>query len=119
MAVRPKRIGADTLIGLALATLRDEIAPALPPDKRYASAMLANALEIARRDIGNDADTPLWPLLDAIYDEETAGSPRKLAADIRAGTVSEETLPDLGGKLLAVLETELAINNPRFLAKAK
>lgn len=119
MAVKPKRVSAESLLGLALATLRDEIAPALPPDKRYASAMLANALEIARRDIGNDADTPLWPLLDAIYDEETAGSPRKLAADIRAGTVSEETLPGLGRKLLAVLATELAINNPRFLAKGK
>ena len=119
MAVKPKRISAETLLGLALATLRDEIAPALPADKRYAGAMLANALEIARRDIGNEADTPLWPLLDAIYDEETAGSPKKLAADIRAGTVSEETMPGLGGKLLAVLVTELAINNPRFLAKGK
>ena len=119
MALKPKRISAEALLGLALATLRDEISPALPSEKRYAAAMLANALEIARRDIGNEADTPLWPLLDAIYDEETAGSPKKLAADIRTGNVSEETMPDLGKKLLAVLETELAINNPRFLSKGK
>ena len=111
-----KRIGADTLLELALATLREELSPALPPDKRYAAAMVANAIEIARREIGTDIEAPLWGLLDAVY-EEGEGTARKLATDIRSGAVSETKNPGLGKRLLTVLEAELAISNPRFLQR--
>ena len=113
-----KRITADTLLELALTTLREEIAPDLPVDKRYAAAMVANALEIARREVTTDADTPLWPLLDELYDLEVVGSPKQLAADIRSGKVSEATTPGLGKSLLGAVAAELAIRNPRFLKKA-
>ena len=113
-----KRIAADALLELALATLRQELAPCLPADKRYAAAMVANALEIARREIATEADTPLWPLLDELY-EPGEGSPQELAKDIRAGTVSETATPGLGAKLLRVLEAELAIANPRFVKIAR
>ena len=114
--VRKKRISADTLLELALATLREEIRPSLPPDKRYAAAMVANALEISRRELAADTEAPLWSLLDEIY-ESGEGTPKQLATDIRSGTVSEVRTPGLGAKLLAVLEAELAITAPGFLQK--
>lgn len=112
MAMR--RIAPDSLLELALASLRDEIIPALPADKRYAAAMIANALEISRREIATDVDQPLWKLLDEYYDDGD-GTPKKLAADIRSGIVSESTRPGVGQHLLAILESELAITNPKFL----
>ena len=110
-----KRIDAAALIELAIASLRDEVVPSLPADKRYAAAMIANALQIARREIATDTEQPLWPLLDEIYDDGD-GTPRKLAADIRSGIVGESTRPGVGRKLLSTLEAELAVVNPRFLA---
>lgn len=114
--VRKKRISADTLLELALTTLREDIGPSLPADKRYAAAMVANALEISRREMAADTETPLWALLDELY-EPGEGNPKQLATDIRSGTVSETKTPGLGVKLLAILEAELAVRNPRFLEK--
>ena len=113
-----KRVAAETLIELAAATVRDELAPQLGPDGRYAAAMVVSALEIARREILADGDAALWKLLDSLY-EEGEGTARQLALDIRTGTVSEAKRPGLGRELLAVLEAELAIRNPRFLASRK
>ena len=113
-----KRISTEALIELALATVRTELLPALPPDKRYAAAMVANALEIARREVGTDIEAPIWTLLDQLY-EPGDGNARKLAADIRTGEVSEAKTPGLGAHLKAILEAELAVSNPRFLAALK
>lgn len=113
MAMR--RIAPDSLLELAIATLRDELVPALPADKRYAAAMLVNALEISRREIASDVDQPMWKLLDEYYDDGD-GTPKKLAADIRSGIVGESTRPGVGQLLLDILESELAITNPKFLA---
>lgn len=110
-----KRIGVDLLLELGLTTLRDELIPHLPPDKRYAAAMAANAIEIARREAATDIEAPLWTLLDDIY-EPGEGSAAKLARDIRSGEVSEAKNPGLAARLLKLLEAELAIVNPRFLA---
>jgi cytochrome c551/c552 len=110
------RINAATLIELAATTLRDDLMPELPAEKRYAAAMVANALDIACREIKADTEAPMWALLDAVY-EEGEGGPAKLAADIRSGTISEAKHPGLGKRLLAVLEAELAISNPRFLKR--
>lgn len=111
-----KRISADTLLELALASLRDEIAPGLAADQRYTVAMIANAIAIARREISNDTEAPLWALLDEIY-EPGEGSTRQLAADIRAGSVGDAKHPRLARMLLAHLEAELAVANPRFLQR--
>ena len=110
-----KRISAETLIELAIATLRTELAPHLPADKRYAAAMVVNALEIARREIKADGEMGVWQLLDTLYDDGE-GSPKQLAGDIRSGAVSETTTPGLGAKLAAIVTAELEIRNPRFLA---
>lgn len=113
-----KRISADTLLELAIASLRADLAPHLPADKRYDAAMALNALEIARREYKTEGETPLWPLLDELYDDGEGG-PKQLALDIRSGTVSETTTPGLGAKLLAVITNELEIRNPRFLASRR
>ena len=110
-----KKIGAAALLELSLATLRDELLPLLPPDKRYAAAMVVNAIEIAKREIAaTDGEQPIWALLDEVYDDGE-GSPATLATDIRSGIVDETTRPGLGKRLLAVLEAELAVTNPRFV----
>ena len=110
-----KRIAADALLDLCAATLREEIAPHLGPQQRYAAAMIANALEIARREIATDAEAPLWALMDDLY-EPGEGSPKQLARDIRTGDVSEAKNPGLAKRLLKALEADLAIVDPRFLA---
>ncbi len=111
---KAKRLSAETLVALAVETLKAEIVPHLPADKRYAAAMVANALDIARREITTTDDSPLWALLDTTYDDGD-GTPQQLATDIRAGAVSEATHPGLGAKLRAIVVAELKVRNPRFL----
>ena len=49
--------------------------------------------------------------------EPGEGNVKQLAVDIRTGEVSEAKTPGLGQHLLALLEAELAVANPRFLGK--
>ena len=109
-----KRISAETLIELAVETLRGELQPALPPEQRYTAAMIANALAIARREILVDGETARWELLDAAYPEGD-GDMRRLAEDIRSGKLGASRMPDLAVRLRAVVIEELRIRNPRFL----
>lgn len=109
-----KRISAESLIELAVGTLRGELQPNLPPEQRYTAAMIANALEIARREILTDGETARWELLDELYPEGD-GNMERLAADIRSGTVNAARTPDLHQRLRAILIEELRIRNPRFL----
>jgi hypothetical protein len=109
-----KRIAAETLIELAVTVLRDQLQPNLPPEERYAAAMAANALEIARREILSDGESALWDLLDAVY-PEGEGTIEQLARDIRSGKINTRTFPALEDKLRALVIGELRIRNPRFL----
>ena len=110
-----KRISAETLIELAVETLKGELQPHLPPEQRYTAAMIANALEIARREILTDGETARWELLDELYPEGD-GDMSRLAADIRSGKVNAAKMPGLHGRLRAILVEELRIRNPRFLS---
>jgi len=105
---------AEALLGLAIETLKAEIAPALPADKRYAAAMIGNALEIARRAVAGEEEAVSLTLLDAFY-EDGDGTMRQLAADIRSGAVDEANHDDLRKRLKAHLIAELKVRNPRFL----
>ena len=109
-----KRINAETLIELAIETLRNELAASLPAGKRYTAAMVANALEIARREILIDGEGVQWKLLDQIYDDGE-GSPKELAADIRSGRIDDMSHPDLAERLTGLVVAELEVRNPRFL----
>lgn len=105
---------SEDLIGLAIETLKTELQPALPADKRYAAAMVLNALEIARREIMAAEDAVQLELLDAFY-EDGDGTMQQLAADIRSGDISEKSHADLRRRLRAHLVAELKVRNPRFL----
>ena len=112
MSARGK--GAEALLDLAIETLKAEINPALPADKRYAAAMIANALEIARREVEAAEDGQEFVLLDAFY-EDGDGTLKQLASDIRKGEIGEDKHPDLRQRLRTHLIAELKIRNPRFL----
>jgi hypothetical protein len=103
---------AETLLALVAETLRAEIMPGLPADKRYTAAMMANALDIAARAIAVEEEAPALALLDTFYDDGD-GTLAGLAKDIRAGKVSEKTHKDLRERLKAHLLAELAVRNPR------
>ena len=105
---------AEALLDLAIETLKSEVNPALPPEKRYAAAMVANALDIARRVVVAAEDADELNLLDAIY-EDGDGTLKQLAADIRSGQIAEDANPDLAQRLRTHLIAELKIRNPRFL----
>lgn len=111
-----KKLGAEALLDLVQEMIKTEIAPVLPPEKRYAAAMMSNALDIARREIANEAESLDFKLLDSIY-EDGDGNMRQLAADIRAGTVAETGYEDLRARLKAHLVGELKVRNPRFLSQ--
>ena len=110
-----RRLDADALLDLAIEMLRAEVLPALGPEQRYAGAMIANALEIARRGLAEEVEAAEWSLLDGIY-EEGEGSTAQLARDIRAGTLPEGKDRGLADALRTLLIAELRVRNPRFLA---
>lgn len=112
--MRVKRLSADTLIEIALETLKRDILADAAPEKRFAGAMIASALEIARREITSDAESPQWKLLDKLYDDGE-GSLEQLARDLRAGKIDEKKHKTLAEDLRQLVIAELAIANPRFL----
>lgn len=104
------------LIDIALETFQQEILTDLPPEKRYAGAMTANALAIASRRL--TGQNPARDLLAYVgggpgTDAET------VAKAIRNGSVSDASHPDLLPRLMEMLEAELHQTNPRFLASRK
>lgn len=109
-----RRLGAESLLDLAQEVVREEIASAVPGDKRYLAAMLANALDIARREISGEAEAAGFALLDDVYDDGD-GTMHRLARDIRAGKVGDATHADLRRRLKDVLVAELGVRNPRYL----
>ena len=110
-----RRVDPDALLGLAIETLRADVLPALPPDQRYAGAMIANALEIARRGLPGEVEAAEWALLDDLYDDGE-GNIAQLARDIRAGSLPKGKTAELAQSLRALLIAELRVTNPKFLA---
>jgi hypothetical protein len=111
------KLGADALLDLVTEALKTEIGAAVPADKRYLVAMLANAVEIARREMQGEAEAAEFALLDSIY-EEGEGTLVRLAADIRRETVTDDNFPDLRRRLREQVVAELSVRNPRFLKSA-
>ncbi len=109
-----KRLGAEALLDLVQDVFKSEIAPALPPEKRYLAAMIGNALEISRRELAVEEEALAFSLLDAFY-EDGDGTMAELARDIRSGQINDETHSDLRARLKSHLVNELNVRNPRFL----
>ncbi len=108
------RISAETLIELAIQTLKTEVRDNLASAGRYPLAMTINALETARREIMCEPEAATWALLDNLYDDGE-GSLKELAKDIRSGTITDETHPQLRERLEKHLIAELEVRNPRAL----
>lgn len=108
------------LVAIALETYRAEIMPGLPPDQRYIGAMIANALEIALRSMGSEAEA-LAVVENAVLSGLGTGpapNAAQLVHDIRADRTG---MPDdnLRRALLNLVEHELAVRNPRYLKVRK
>lgn len=108
------KLGAEALLDLVTESLKTEIGAAVPADKRYLVAMLANAVDIARRELQGEAEAAEFALLDYIYDDGD-GTLVRLAADIRKGAVDDEKFPELRQRLREQVIAELSVRNPRFL----
>ncbi len=111
-----RRITAEALIELAVHTLRSDIRANVSPDARYALAMTINALEIAGRELMIEPEAAQWNLLDHVYDDGE-GSLAQLTKDIAAGTVNDESHPELRRRLERLLVAELEVRNPRALSE--
>ena len=110
-----KRITAETLIELAAAAVRTELAPSLPPEQKYLAAMVASALDIARREItGRRRHAAVGRCSTA--STRTAKARRSSSPPISGPARSARPpIPASAGKLLEVLETELRLRNPKAL----
>lgn len=104
---------AESLVSIALDTYAEEIAPELTSSKRYAGAMVANALGIAQRRLASP--DPGEPLVESLDTESLA----TLAGALRSGDISSTTNRELHDTLLKYLEAELAITNPKFLERRR
>ena len=120
---------AGQLRAVALDTFRAEVLPAVPPDRRYAALMIANALAIVGRElatldaaghamldamaplVGEDADPSLS---GTALRERVDGLQRRLCADIAAGAC-DAAGPELMACLEATVQARLRIANPKLL----
>ena len=117
------------LLRISSETLMQEVAPAVPGDRRYELLMANNAIGIASRELeaGEGPARAALSRLEALYGEPpTDGEWRqrlheltaRFAADIRAGTFDEEPRRD---EALAHLRTTtldaLRVGNPRYLQR--
>ncbi len=102
---------AEALLAIVLSTCQDEILPGLAANKRYTLAMIANAIGIAERALTH-ADPG-----DALVTALDVESLEVLARAIRSGRISDTSHEGLGAHLLAYLQAELAITNPKLLAR--
>jgi hypothetical protein len=109
------KITPDALLALAIETLQADVLPALPSEQRYAGAMVANAIAIARRGLAEEVEAAEWALLDQFYDEGES-TLRQLALDIREGSLPKEKTARLVAALRSLLIAELRVSNPKFLA---
>lgn len=107
------------LLAVARATLRERVMPGLQAENRHGAAMVANALAIASRELGQGgrARAEEQALLGALYGGPPASLDalrRRLCRDLRAGGIADtKELRDLLDRLV---RARLAISNPDYPA---
>jgi hypothetical protein len=94
------------LLEAARAALRGEVMPSVAPERRYEAAMVANAIGIAAREVGQGAAAREAERADlaAFLGEDGASLDelrRRLCRDLRAGGLGAEAEARLRGLLLA------------------
>ncbi|SMH58807.1 DUF6285 domain-containing protein [Azospirillum agricola] len=124
------RTGPDAfaLLDIALATLRGEVLPNVAPEGRYAALMVADALDIAGRELrGFDASghamlAALAPLYGEDADDTLAGDElrtrvealqHRLCIEIAAGDFDHDGQDVLMDALEAIVRARLVIANPK------
>jgi hypothetical protein len=121
--------GAE-ILGMARDVLLKELLPLLPPEKKYQTLMVANAMAISGRELdqGDEAERIELRILTDLYGEEPpdpassaeriAGLNARLAADIRAGLFDGDEADRLRRMLLETVVCRLRIWNPKYPALA-
>lgn len=108
---------AAAMAELARESLLAELLPHLPPEKRYAALMIANALGIASRELGAGAARIAAEAEDHRRLLGRDGTPaelrRTLAMAIRGGEFDDD--PALVEALRREVAAALAIANPKYL----
>jgi hypothetical protein len=112
---------AHNLLATALEVFRAEVLPAVPPEKRYAALMIANALAMAEREFATSDGGGAPAQAVSLYDD-AAGMPadafeRRLVADIEAGAfdTSGPRCEAAFEAVKAINAARLAITNPKRL----
>ncbi|MGE5097084.1 MAG: DUF6285 domain-containing protein [Betaproteobacteria bacterium] len=105
MKVEP---AGEDLLRVARDTLLEALLPQLPAESHYTARMVANAMAIAARELGQAPQAPDSAALS------------RLAAEIRAGRHDEPAArAELIRHLREITRERLAVSNPRILAPAK
>jgi hypothetical protein len=117
----------DQLLETARGMLREQLIPALPPDKRHAALMIANAMAIAARQLklGDEGEQRELEALERMLQLPAANSDRRtallernrlLCQLIRQGRADEGALRDtLRAHLLRQARRRVEESNPKFL----
>jgi hypothetical protein len=121
--MRDRPAGAD-LLAIARETLLREVVPGLPEERKLAALMVARAIEIAQREAaaGDVATRAAVDAIAGLYGERAPSGDlaeawprcaRRLAADIRAGTLDATQRCVAWRALLAHADARIAESNPR------
>ena len=103
-----RRAGPEDLLETAARVLREEVVDGLSGRARYQALMVANAIAIAARQIG---DSPLPDLVEI----PAAADAASLVQAIREGTLDGRA--DVHEWVVRGLRAEVSVSNPKALAR--
>ncbi|CAO3353455.1 DUF6285 domain-containing protein [Azospirillum sp. A26] len=121
---------ARAVLEIAASTFRADVLPHVAPEARFAALMVANALEIAERELkGLDAaGHSILGALALLYGEDADDAlsgddlrkrvealQHRLCIEIAAGDFDQEGQGVLMDSLEAIVEARLGISNPKAL----
>jgi hypothetical protein len=113
---------AQNLLATALDAYRAEILPSLPPEKRYAALMIANALAMVLREIGTPREA-LPATAAGLYENAAFFTPKEFEENLIIAIENGEFFDDPAERqdafaaLKAINAARLAITNPKLLPK--
>ena len=103
-----QRAGPEDLLETAARVLREEVVDGLSGKARYQALMVANAIAIAARQVG---DTPSEDLADV----PAAADAASLVRAIREGTLDGRV--DVHDWIVRKLRAQVSVSNPKALAR--
>lgn len=113
----------DRLAGLADVArdvLRSDIQPSVPPERRYAAAMIAHALAVVARgltqgeDIAAGERAALAGLCPDLAEASLPRLRRRLAGELRSDRLSPDREERIRAALLAVTLARLTVTSPDY-----